>query len=50
VHNPLFGRHVQRWGQVLLPPVLILLGALILWENGTLVWLAGLAAGLFGGT
>ncbi len=50
VHNPLFGRHLQRWGRRLLPPVLILLGALILWENGTLVWLAGLVAGLFGGT
>ena len=45
VHNPLFGRHLQRWGRHLLPPVLILLGMLILWENGTLAWLAGLAAG-----
>jgi len=49
VHNPLFGRHLQRWGRRLLPPVLILLGVLILWENGTLAWLAGLAARLFGG-
>jgi len=43
VHNPLFGRHLQRWGRRLLPPVLILLGVLILWENGTFAWLAGLA-------
>ena len=50
VHNPLFGRHLQRWGRFLLAPVLILLGAWILWENGTFAWLAGLAAGLFGGT
>jgi cadmium resistance protein CadD (predicted permease) len=49
VHNPLFGRHLQRWGRRLLPPVLILLGVLILWENGTFAWLAGMAAGLFGG-
>ena len=42
VHNPLFGRHLQRWGRRLLPPVLILLGAWILWENGTFAWLAGL--------
>jgi len=49
VHNPLFGRYLQRWGRRLLPPVLILLGVLILWENGTLAWLARLAAGLFGG-
>ena len=49
VHNPLFGRHLQRWGRPLLPPVLVLLGVLILWENGTLAWLAELAAGLFGG-
>jgi cadmium resistance protein CadD (predicted permease) len=49
VHNPLFDRHLQRWGRHLLPPVLILLGAWILWENGTLTWLAGLVAGLFGG-
>jgi len=48
VHNPLFGRHVQRWGRRLLPPVLILLGAWILWENGTLAWLARLAARLVG--
>ena len=48
VHNPLFGRHLRRWGRRLLPPVLILLGALILWENGTFAWIAGLAAGLFG--
>ena len=45
VHNPLFGRHLQRWARRLLPPILILLGALILWENGTFAWLAGLAAG-----
>jgi cadmium resistance protein CadD (predicted permease) len=50
VHNPLFGRHLQRWGRRLLPPVLILLGALILWENGTLAWLVGRVADLFGGT
>jgi cadmium resistance protein CadD (predicted permease) len=49
VHNPLFGRHLQRWGRRLLPPVLILLGALILWEDGTFAWLARLAAGLFAG-
>ena len=49
VHNPLFGRYLQRWGRRLLPPVLILLGVLILWENGTFAWLAGLAAGLFDG-
>lgn len=45
VRNPLTGRHLRRWGRCLLPPVLVLLGALILWENGTLAWLAGLAAG-----
>ncbi len=45
VHNPLFGRHLQRWGRFLLPPVLVLLGVLILWENGTPAWLAGLVAG-----
>jgi cadmium resistance protein CadD (predicted permease) len=50
VHNPLFGRHLQRWGRRLLPPVLILLGVLILWENGTFAWLAGLVAGVGGGT
>jgi cadmium resistance protein CadD (predicted permease) len=43
VHNPLFGRHLRRWGRWLLPPVLILLGAWIMWENGTLTLLAGLA-------
>jgi cadmium resistance protein CadD (predicted permease) len=45
VHNPLFGRLVSKWGRFLLPPVLILLGAWILWENGTFAWLVGLAAG-----
>jgi len=45
VHNPLFGRHLRRWGRALLPPVLLLLGAWILWENGTLAWLARLVAG-----
>ncbi len=50
VHNPLFGRLLLKWGRRLLPPVLILLGAWILWENGTLAWLAGLVAGFFGGT
>lgn len=45
VHNPLLGRHLQRWGRWLLPPVLILLGVWILWENGTFAWLASLAAG-----
>jgi cadmium resistance protein CadD (predicted permease) len=50
VHNPLFGRHLQSWGRCLLTPVLVLLGAWILWENGTLAWLGGLVAGLFGGT
>jgi len=45
VHNPLFGRHLQRGGRTLLPPVLMLLGAWILWENGTLAWLANVAAG-----
>jgi cadmium resistance protein CadD (predicted permease) len=49
VHNPLVGRSLSKWGRWLLPPVLVLLGAWILWENGTLSWLAGLAAGLFGG-
>ena len=44
VHNPLFGRHLRRWGRRLLPPVLILLGAWILWENGTLAWLARAAS------
>lgn len=44
VHNPLFGRHLRRWGRWLLPPVLVLLGAWILWENGTLAWLARAAA------
>jgi cadmium resistance protein CadD (predicted permease) len=44
VHNPLFGRHLQKWGRWLLPPVLILLGLWILWKNGTVAWLAGLAA------
>jgi len=44
VHNPLFGRHLRRWGRFLLPPVLVLLGAWILWENGTLAWLASAAA------
>jgi cadmium resistance protein CadD (predicted permease) len=48
VRNPLFGRHVSRWGRFLLPPVLVVLGAWIMWENGTLAWLAGRAAGLFG--
>jgi cadmium resistance protein CadD (predicted permease) len=45
VRNPLFGRHLSRWGRWLLPPVLVLLGAWILWENGTIAWLAGLVAG-----
>jgi cadmium resistance protein CadD (predicted permease) len=49
VHNPLFGRHLQRGGRFLLPPVLVLLGAWILWENGTLAWLVKLAAGTPGG-
>lgn len=44
VRNPLFGRHLSRWGRWLLPPVLVLLGAWILWENGTLAWLGGLVA------
>ena len=39
VRNPLFGRHLARWGRWLLPPVLVLLGAWILWEHGTLAWL-----------
>jgi hypothetical protein len=42
VHNPLFDRCLQRWGRWLLPPIPVLLGAWILWENGTL---AGLVAG-----
>lgn len=45
VRNPLTGRHLRRWGRFLLPPVLVLLGAWILWENGTLAWLVGLAVG-----
>jgi cadmium resistance protein CadD (predicted permease) len=45
VRNPLFGRHLSRWGKWLLPPVLVLLGAWILWENGTIAWLGGLVAG-----
>jgi cadmium resistance protein CadD (predicted permease) len=44
VHNPLFGTSLQRWGRFLLPPVLVALGVLILWENGTLAWLARVAA------
>jgi len=43
VRNPLFGRHLRRWGRRLLPPVLVLLGAWVLFENGTLAWLGGLA-------
>jgi len=39
VRNPLFGRHLARWGRWLLPPVLVLLGTWILWDNGTLAWL-----------
>jgi cadmium resistance protein CadD (predicted permease) len=39
VRNPLFGRHLSRWGRWMLPPALVLLGAWILWENGTLAWL-----------
>ncbi len=49
VHNPLFGRHVWKWGRWLLAPVLVLLGVWILWENGTLAWLVGLVAGPGGG-
>ena len=45
VHNPLFGRHLQKFGRWLLPPVLVLLGAWILWEDGTLAWIAGLVGG-----
>jgi len=48
VRNPLFGRHLSRWGRWMLPPALVLLGAWILWENGTLAWLVGLVAGLRG--
>jgi cadmium resistance protein CadD (predicted permease) len=39
VRNPLLGRQLSRWGRWLLPPVLVLLGAWILWENGTLAWI-----------
>jgi cadmium resistance protein CadD (predicted permease) len=45
VRNPLFGRHLSRWGRWMLPPAMVLLGAWILWENGTLAWLVGLVAG-----
>jgi cadmium resistance protein CadD (predicted permease) len=44
VRNPLFGRHLSRWGRWMLPPALVLLGAWILWENGTPAWLVGLLA------
>jgi cadmium resistance protein CadD (predicted permease) len=49
VRNPLSGRLLRRWGRWLLPPVLVLLGAWIVLENGTHAWLVGLAGKIFGG-
>lgn len=39
--HPLFGARLERWAERLLPWVLIVLGVVILFEAGTVAWLAG---------
>jgi cadmium resistance transport/sequestration family protein len=41
-HHPLLAKSIERYGKVVTPIVLILLGVYILYENGTIRWIMGL--------